>query len=240
MDIQEYRRARLLSAIVERFSGNKSAFGRAIGHKDGSFVGQMLRAERPIKEDTIQKVESLMGLKGWFSKPEKGGLPHAANVTGYDRTTVDSTDPQPVALTDNPEYPAVPLVKMKLSAGASGFGVEYLDYTARPMVFHRDWYESNGFSPAKLFAIFVTGESMQPGLWDGDTVVVNTADVTPADGVVFAVNYEGELVIKRLVRDDGAWWLVSDNQDQRRYPRKRVHEDSFLIGRVVHKQSERI
>lgn len=54
------------------------------------------------------------------------------------------------------------------------------------------------------------------------------------------MNYEGELVIKRLVRGAGQWWLASDNPDQRRYPRKVCGEDVFCIGRIVHKQSERI
>ena len=42
---------------------------------------------------------------------------------------------------------------------------------------------------------------------NGDTVVINTAQAEPKDGAVFAVNYEGQLVIKRLVRDAGQWWL---------------------------------
>ena len=81
---------------------------------------------------------------------------------------------------------------------------------------------------------------MEPGLYDGDVVVVNTEATTPKDGCVFAVNYEGEMVIKRLVRDAGSWWLCSDNPDQRRYPRKVCDEHCILIGQIVHKQSERI
>ena len=107
-------------------------------------------------------------------------------------------------------------------------------------MFRREWYERNGYQPDKLLAVRVSNGSMEPGLYDGDTVVVNTADTTPADGVVFAVNYEGELVIKRLVRDSGQWWLASDNPDQRRYPRKVCDEHAFLLGRIVHKQSEKI
>jgi phage repressor protein C with HTH and peptisase S24 domain len=82
---------------------------------------------------------------------------------------------------------------------------------------------------------------MEPSLHEGDTVVINTADTTPKDGEVFALNYEGESVIKRLVRDAGDWWLASDNADKRAYPNKRwVDGLSFIVGRVVHKQSERI
>jgi phage repressor protein C with HTH and peptisase S24 domain len=145
-----------------------------------------------------------------------------------------------INLTENPDYPAVRRVRFKLSAGASGFAVEYPDDDDAPIVFRRQWFDSNGYDPEKLFAVRVANGSMEPGLNDGDTVVVNTAQTNPKDGVVFAVNYEGELVIKRLVRDAGQWWLCSDNADQNRYPRKVCHEGTFIVGEIVHKQSEKI
>lgn len=147
---------------------------------------------------------------------------------------------QVVHLDDNPQYPAIRRVKFKLSAGASGFGVDYLDEQDAPIVFRREWFDRNGYRPEKLFAVRVANGSMEPGLWHGDTVVVNTDQTEPRDGAVFAVNYEGELVIKRLVRDGGQWWLCSDNPDQRRYPRKVCDEHAYLIGEIVHKQSEKI
>jgi phage repressor protein C with HTH and peptisase S24 domain len=80
---------------------------------------------------------------------------------------------------------------------------------------------------------------MEPGLHAGDTVVVNTDDRQPRDGEVFAVNYEGEYLIRRLVRDGGCWWLSADSADQRRFPRRGyAGEECIVIGRVVHKQSE--
>lgn len=145
-----------------------------------------------------------------------------------------------INLQNNPDYPAIRRVRFKLSAGATGFGVDYHDEDRAPIVFERAWYESRGFRPEALFAVKVANGSMEPGLFAGDTVVVNTAQAAPRDGVVFAVNYEGEMVIKRLVRDSGQWWLCSDNPDQRRYPRKVCDEHCLLIGEVVHKQSERI
>lgn len=145
-----------------------------------------------------------------------------------------------VPLQDNPDFPSIKRVLFKLSAGASGFAVEYLQDDDAPIVFRREWFTSRGFQPSKLFAARVANGSMQPGLHPGDTVVVNTADTTPKDSEVFAINYEGELVIKRLVRDEGRWWLVSDNPDQRRYPRKVVGDGVFLLGRIVHKQSEHV
>lgn len=147
---------------------------------------------------------------------------------------------QPIDLDNNPDYPMIRRVQFKLSAGASGFGIEYQDGDGAPIVFQRSWFVSRGFTPSKLFATKVANGSMETGLFNGDTVVVNTESTDPKDGVVFAANFEGELVIKRLVRDAGQWWLSSDNPDQRRYPRKLCDENVYIVGEIVHKQSERI
>lgn len=134
----------------------------------------------------------------------------------------------------------MPRVKFKLSAGVSGYAIELENGNGKPVFFREDWFSSNGYSPDKLFAVRVAGASMEPSLWDGDLVVINTADDNPQDGDAFALNYEGELVIKRLRRDAGEWWAASDNADQRRFAPKRCTEDVKIIGRVVYKQSERI
>jgi len=219
-ELQEWRIKRLAD-LAQREGGN-AALGRRLGYKDGAYVGQMLRGERVISEKTVMAVHNIPGYTGWFD------------------TEDDAVRPTLIALENNPDFPAIRRVVFKLSAGASGFSVSYLDDSAPPIVFQRSWYESKGYRPEKLFATTVVNGSMEPGLYDGDTVVVNTAQTEPIDGTVFAVNYEGELVIKRLVRDEGKWWLSSDNPDKRLYPRKACHEGVFLLGEIVHKQSERI
>ncbi len=146
----------------------------------------------------------------------------------------------PLVVAEPYQYAAVRRVKFKLSAGISGFEVEYQDEDRAPIFFRREWIASKNFDPDKLFAVEINGNSMEPSLFDGDYVVVNTGDVTPRDGEVFALNYEGELVIKRLVHEGDAWYMRSDNQDKIRYADKRCDDRASIIGRVVHKQSERI
>lgn len=205
-------------------------------------------AKKSLSWQTVQQWEN------GKSAPKRVRLEHVASALGCSiqellnpLDTPVTTDQRKsgaaieVQLDNNPELPAVRRVAFKLCAGASGFGVEYVDENDdEPIVFRRHWFESRGLKPEKLFAVRVSNGSMQPGLWDGDTVVVNTADTNPKDGAVFAVNYEGEMVVKRLVRDEGRWWLKSDNPDQGRYPRKACDENVMLIGIIVHKQSERI
>src|SRR5258706_2734274 len=57
----------LRRAIDKVTDGNKSAFGRRLGYKDGAFVRQMLSGERPVSEKTIRSIESIAGMNGWFS-----------------------------------------------------------------------------------------------------------------------------------------------------------------------------
>jgi phage repressor protein C with HTH and peptisase S24 domain len=148
--------------------------------------------------------------------------------------------PEPVHLTDHPDLQEIPRVRFKLSAGVSGYAIEPENGNGKPVFFRKDWFDLHNYRPDQLFAVRVAGASMEPALYDGDLIVVNTADTAPHDGDVFAINFEGELVIKRLRRDAGEWWATSDAADQRRFAPKRCTEDVKIIGRVVYKQSERI
>ena len=141
---------------------------------------------------------------------------------------------------DEGDFIPVRRANFKLSAGVSGFSLDYQSDEGPPLFFRADWLISRSFAPDKLVAVKISGASMEPGLYDGDTVVINTAEVEPMDGEVFAVNYEGELVIKRLRRDEGSWWLSSDNTDKRRFGDKKVTEFVHLLGRAIYKSSERL
>ncbi|HEY0062490.1 MAG TPA: XRE family transcriptional regulator [Telluria sp.] len=141
----------------------------------------------------------------------------------------------------NPDVILIPQVKLRLSAGVTGFHVDAPEDGINTYPLDRRWVERGGFAPQRLIAIRVKGESMEPGLYHGDIVVVNTADTVPVDGSVYAINYEGEAVIKRMSRDAGNWWLTSDNPDQRKYHRKSVHgNECIIVGRVVKKESTQI
>lgn len=234
IDTGEYRRQRLEALVKSRFDDNKAEAGRFFGYQSGAYISQMLLGTRPITEKFVAMAESKPGMAGWFTNAL--GKIMGARAVG-EKMPVYSV---PISLDNNGDYPTVRRVRFKLSAGASGFGIEYIDNDGPPIVFQKSWFISRGYNPAKLFATKVANGSMETGLFDGDTVVVNTESTKPKDGVVFAANFEGELVIKRLVRDSGQWWLSSDNPDQRRYPRKLCDENVFIIGEIVHKQSERI
>lgn len=214
--------------------------------------GERLRIARERAGLTQPELAKAAGIgQGQISKLERGlraGTTknfELATATGVRQQwlvkgTGPMADPQLVDLEGDPNFPAIPLVKFKISAGVTGFQIGHLEPGSEPIAFRLDWFQSRGYDPMKLYAIQVTGQSMETSLFEGDIIVVNTAAVEPVDGEVFALNYDGEIVVKRTIRTAGAWVLASDNPDKRRYPDKPIHESVFVIGRVVHRQSERI
>jgi phage repressor protein C with HTH and peptisase S24 domain len=140
---------------------------------------------------------------------------------------------------DDPRLVQVPLTALRLSAGITGFRPDPEHDEGLTISVERSWVERNGYYASSLVAIKVKGESMEPTLYHGDTVVINTADTKMVDGVVYAINYEGEAVVKRLERELGQWWLKSDNKET--FPRKMCRNgECIIVGRVVRKETDRI
>lgn len=218
------------SYMLEQVGNSISELARIAGVKPPSVSDWLNGKTKSIQIEPATRLARHFGLNPmWISK----GTPPMRDLSSGSTAKL-------VSLTDHPDLLEVPRVKFKLSAGVSGFAIDVDQGNGKPIFFRQDWFDSNGYRPEKLFAVRICGQSMEPRLWEGDLVVINTADTTPKDGEPFALNYEGELVIKRLRRDAGEWWACSDNPDQQRYAPKRCTEDVKIIGLVVYRQGERI
>lgn len=238
MNIYRHRRERLTTLIRDHYGGTRKALADASGWSEAR-ISQILsstyREGRAFSEKIARKLEGDLALPAMF-------FDHGAIAPAEEASIAPSFLRVRPIDAHSPGIVQIRRVRLRLSAGIVGFAVEQ-DEEAGGGSFsvETDWMARNRFAPDDLLALEVTGESMEPRLYRGDLVVVNTADKTPADGQVFAVNYEGEAVVKRLTRDAGHWWLTSDNPDQRRFPRKLCDGVTcLLIGRVVLKKSENI
>ena len=202
MDIQDIRRKNLEQLIQEKY-GSQAGFVRATGINQGE-LSAILRGMKSFGEKKARKLEQDAELP-------PGRLDQA--VIGSPIKAVDDSDPP---------FDSVQIrrVQFNVSAGISGIIIDQQEVAGNPIYFRQDWLAKKGWLKEKLVAVNVQGESMEPGLYAGDTVIVNTADIEPHDSDVYIFRYEGETVIKRLQRDAGKWWLSSDNPDQRKFPRK--------------------
>lgn len=222
---------RMAEAMQRRPDLTQADIARACGVSTPSVNGWVSGATKSLKPGTARLAAELFGCDQNWLAIGVGAPQWGAAGKRFSRA---------VELENNPAYPAIRRVRFKLQAGVSGFAVEDLEDDGPPIVFRKDWFDLHRYQPEKMLAARVSGASMEPSLWDGDLVVINTAQTTPKDGIAFALNIEGVMAIKRLVRDSGEWWIRSDNPDKVRYPDKRTHEGVSVIGEVVYKQSERI
>lgn len=226
MNITEIRRENLKRWIAEH--------GTPV--KERSLFSQ-LKADGSFGERVARRLESeyKMGAGYLDSDPSAPSTPAnvVAMLPGAKRVQAISKD--------DPSHTQIAKVKIKVQAGITGFQVEPEYYEGDTMGVPTDWVVKEKLPTEALLAIVVRGESMETALFDGDVIVVNTQDTKPVDGSVYVVNYEGEVVVKRMVRDAGMWWLTSDNADQRKYHRKSCKgAECIVIGKVIRKESTHI
>lgn len=109
----------------------------------------------------------------------------------------------------NPEIIEIPKVSAVLCAGAGSFEVDatIIDNIALPYHLARSFG-----SPDNLVFMDVSGDSMEPGICNGDTVLIDQSVQKASPGSIMAVGHEDTIYIKRLnLISDGGISLVSDN-----------------------------
>lgn len=102
--------------------------------------------------------------------------------------------------------------------------------------YSRKWLDKKGLHAPALRRIWGEGRSMEPTIFDGDVVLINTAEKKIVDGKVYAFLVGDELRIKRLYRQmDGKIRAASDNADKATFPDEFLTPDHMpeMVGRVV-------
>ena len=138
------------------------------------------------------------------------------------------------------EFVMVPKLDIKLSAGNGHEQLEINLTRSTPLAFRASWVREKRLKPSKLAAMSATGNSMEPGIFDGDSLVVDTSQTEVLDGKVYALWYDGGERVKRLYRlPGGGLRIKSDNPD---HPPIEVQPEKLehvrILGRVVHRSGD--
>ncbi|WP_408646183.1 S24 family peptidase [Tritonibacter horizontis] len=101
--------------------------------------------------------------------------------------------------------------------------------------FNRKWLSKRGLKPDTLSVISVRGDSMEPDLNDGDLVLIDLGNTELSDGKIYAVQYSGNLFVKRIQYVPGdTVRLVSRNAQYSPIEIKTPEADGVrVVGRVV-------
>ena len=129
--------------------------------------------------------------------------------------------------------------KVKFSGGNGNTVIAYeLEEDSEPATYRLSWIQKQRLSVKHLKRFKVTGDSMEPMLFSGDSVLVNLAECEfeqIKDGKIYAIRYGDDLRVKRLFRRlDGGLTLRSynpDHKDEDLTP-EQVAQHITIIGRV--------
>lgn len=102
----------------------------------------------------------------------------------------------------------------------------------RALAFCRKWLGLNGLEAKTLTALLVRGNSMEPNIRNGDTVLIDLSQTDIVDGDIFLVRNGNAALLKRVQRQlGGKLRMVCDNAD---YPVIECRESSVeIVGKVV-------
>lgn len=105
----------------------------------------------------------------------------------------------------------------------------------RYLAFRKKWLRFKNLSPNNLVIIFVKGDSMQPTIYDNDTILINLAQKNLIDGFIYVLRQGEDLLVKRIQKLPNGVRLISDNKFYDKVDILGSELESFeIIGQVVH------
>lgn len=146
---------------------------------------------------------------------------------------------------DSDEYVAIPEYRISLQAGD---GVQEDSLSIKEIedstltYYKRDFFIKRHLNPECCKRFRVRGSSMEPLLWDGDSILVDCSPQDILDGKIYAFALQGRLRVKYIYTMlKGGYLIKSANTD---YPDEVLGDDELntfhLIGRVRDRSGDSI
>lgn len=111
---------------------------------------------------------------------------------------------------DAGEYATAPFYNIEASCGHGAWNGEA--NIINRLAFRRDWLRDEGLDAAHLAAIRARGDSMEPTIQSGDTLLIDLRVTTPRTDGIYIIEQDGGLSAKRIQRaPDGTLYIRSDN-----------------------------
>ncbi len=224
-----------------------------------SIFGDRLRAARSLRAVTQQQLAAhTVNTREAVSMVERGKAGWSHDKTAAAARALDVSTDYLHGLTDDPRTAEQLLRDLKAAQGledpaaraataddadfvgvselasAAGDGADVYDERVIGRVkFLRSWLGRHGLVARHCRIIQVSGESMEPTLVDGCSILVNHASRRRHVGHIYVVRTGDGLVVKRAGRDEaGVWQLVSDNPNKHLWPSRPWPPDAVIVGQV--------
>ena len=132
---------------------------------------------------------------------------------------------------DESAFKKIPKVTARICAGSGSFetDTEIQGYYS----FRNDWLKKRG-AAEKMVLMDIFGNSMEPDIKDGDTVLVDQNQKQVLAGAMYAVGIEDTIMVKRIEKRPNQLVLLSNHRDYEPIFLKGDEADRVrIIGKVV-------
>lgn len=224
---------RIEQALMRKNGGNQSEMARFVGVSPQA-VQKWISGEAEPRGKNLVKAAEFLGIPAPVLK--FGGTDISNFVER--RSNVIALHPED-SLPDG--YISIKQSNVCFSAG-NGHEARYdIIEESEPATYQLSWFQKERINPNNARRFKVTGDSQEPMLYDGDTVLVNLSERDVVDGKLYAIRYGNELRLKNLTRlIDGTLILRSRNPiyKDEEVPASLAEEHITIIGRVRDKSGK--
>lgn len=122
------------------------------------------------------------------------------------------------------------------AAAAAGAGKPADEHVVEFLAFRHDWLRTNfDMQPQDVLLITAIGDSMEPGIGEGDLLLVDTRQTAFTEFGIYVFEARGERLVKRVQRKfDGTLFIISDNAIyQPEIISAKLAEEISVVGKVV-------
>jgi phage repressor protein C with HTH and peptisase S24 domain len=207
MEAKEIRRKNVYALV--KAMGGPTAFGAAVG-RDQVQVSQWT-AGKPLGDKLARHIEDSLGKPlGWLDAPH------------WD----EAEDIPAETLTEIPVYDA---------RAAAGFGADNAEARKIGTLFFRPRsLERKAIRSENAHVFSVSGDSMVPRLYHGDSVLFDASDTGIKNGKIYVLKVGDDTLVKRLFQQpDGFVRVSSDNKADPQFADFSVRQDEVtVLGRV--------
>jgi len=217
-----------LQLIVQQWP-SADRLAKATGVSSSAFRKWLKGIAEPSRDRLVALAEAAGVNVSWLAQGE-GMAPDLL------RLAARAHSPQSAGLTGNVDITQFLVLPKRPEAAAAGSGAPVPDVPAEFIAFRQDWVRATfGREPGDLLLEVSIGESMEPGIRNGDLLLVDTTDRTFRNFGIYVIEARGERLVKRVQRKfDGSLILISDNAVyQPESISAELAKEVRVIGRVV-------
>ncbi|WAL81504.1 LexA family transcriptional repressor [Pandoraea sp. XJJ-1] len=237
--IEEIRRRNFASAVSEKCGNSQTTAADQLGYSTPSLVSRYISGAKPIGKGTARKIESTFGYpEFWMDVEHSGRTDEQPNVTlplPADKGNVLVYE-DPSDLPEDPDRVWIDRYDYGFSAGNGGIQWELRQKHALP--FDAGFFKKIGSNPKNCKMVVVRGDSMEPYLFNRDSIIIDDTKTAIRDGRVYAIYFEGEPLVKQIFTLAGGG-IVLHSINSGKYRDKEIPPNMLefvvIVGEVIYR-----